>query len=162
MIHSVGRARDSLHESECQREILEFEDAVEISFHHAPAIDLAQSRCNPQISRSTRAAAGRTTGPPNGEPSDCTCLSGGPAGSTTGTSAVARSSATRNAEVYAEARILPGLWRKTETSRRRCLGDAGICAGAFQSHPAGSPETGLRESPSAKTDFYSSLCLSSE
>ena len=40
MIHSVGRARDPLHEPECLREILEFEHAVQMSLHHAPAIEL--------------------------------------------------------------------------------------------------------------------------
>ena len=46
MIHSVGRERDPLHEPECLREILEFEHAVQISLQHAPAIELAQPRCN--------------------------------------------------------------------------------------------------------------------
>jgi hypothetical protein len=46
MIHSVGRERDPLHEPECLPEILEFEHAVQISLHQAPAIKLAQPRCN--------------------------------------------------------------------------------------------------------------------
>jgi hypothetical protein len=37
---------DKSIEPECLLEILEFEHTVQISLHHAPAIELPQSRCN--------------------------------------------------------------------------------------------------------------------
>ena len=46
MIHSVGRERDPLHEPECLSEIFKFEQAVQISLYHAPAIELVQPRRN--------------------------------------------------------------------------------------------------------------------
>jgi hypothetical protein len=46
MIHSVCCERDSLHEAECPREILEFEYAVQIPLHQGPPIEHGQARHN--------------------------------------------------------------------------------------------------------------------
>jgi hypothetical protein len=46
MIHPVGRERYPLHKPECLSEIFEFEYTVQVPLHHAPAIELAQPRCN--------------------------------------------------------------------------------------------------------------------
>src|SRR6266436_818167 len=58
--------------------------------------------------------------------------------------AAAGASTMRNAKVSTEADRLSGLWRRVETSRRRCFGNPGVRAGAIQSGPAGSSEAGLR------------------
>jgi hypothetical protein len=55
----------------------------------------------------------------------------------------AGASAARDAQGFAKAERLPGLWRWTETPRGRRFGNPGVCAGTFQSDPAGSAEAGL-------------------
>jgi Transposase C of IS166 homeodomain len=50
----------------------------------------------------------------------------------------------REVRKYSEIRSLPRLWRKAETSWRRCLGNLGVCAGQSQSHPLRSSQAGLR------------------
>ena len=58
--------------------------------------------------------------------------------------AAAGTSAAGSANLPAEAGNLPGLRRRTETSRGRCLGNSGVRAGAVPSDPAGAVEAGLR------------------
>jgi hypothetical protein len=46
MIHFVGCKRDSLHEPECLREILELEPAVQTSLHQTPSVKRPQAHCS--------------------------------------------------------------------------------------------------------------------
>jgi hypothetical protein len=64
--------------------------------------------------------------------------------SKTRTASPAGASAAGNGKVSAEADRMPGPWRRVEASRRRCLRNPGVRAGAIQTDPTGASETGLR------------------
>ena len=126
----VSRQRDRTAET-VDRQVASH--ALRAFFGEAGSADRA-SRAAP------RSAAAERSGESCGSSgSNCECGSGGP----TGTAATASAPAAGSAHLLAEARSLPGLWRKAEASRRRYFGDAGNRARALQSNPPGSPQIGL-------------------